>query len=138
MLQPEIEWKKYHDEVKRVNAIYGTRIRKGYETDRGRVYLQYGRPNTITQSENEPSAYPYEIWHYYNLGNQTNRRFVFYARELATNDYELIHSDALGEINDPRWQIKVHKRDSPTHSLDPEGTERHWGGRVQDYYSNPR
>jgi len=138
MFNPENAWQEYFKEVQKVNALYGTRIQRGYNTDRGRVYLQYGAPNSIAKSEFEPSAYPYEIWHYYNLGNQTNRRFVFYLREFATNNYELIHSDALGEINDPRWQVKVHKRDTPSHSLDPENAERHWGGRIDDYYRNPR
>lgn len=137
-LNPEKAWKTYAAEVQKVNKIYGTGNRKGYETDRGRVYLQYGAPNSVTTSEFEPSAYPYEIWHYYTLRNQSNRRFVFYSHEFATNDYELIHSDALGEINDPRWQIKIHKRDTPTHSLDPEDAEKHWGGRIQDNYKNPR
>lgn len=135
---PEAEWRKYVSEVQKVNKQYSTGNRRGYETDRGRVYLQYGPPNSITASEHEPSAYPYEIWHYYKLNNQSNRRFVFYSREFATNDYELIHSDALGEINDPRWQVKIHKRDTPSHSLDPEDAQRHWGGRVDDYYKNPR
>ncbi len=135
---PEKAWRDYALEVQKVNKSFGTGNRKGYETDRGRVYLQYGPPNSITKSEYEPSAYPYEIWHYYTLRNQNNRRFVFYTREFATNDYELIHSDALGEINDPRWQIKIHKRDTPTHSLDPEDSERHWGGRVYDNYRNPK
>jgi len=137
-VNPEKAWRDYANEVQKVNKSFGTGNRKGYETDRGRVYLQYGAPNSITKSEHEPSAYPYEIWHYYTLRNQNNRRFVFYSREFATNDYELIHSDALGEINDPRWQIKIHKRDTPTHSLDPEDSEKHWGGRVNDYYRNPR
>ncbi|MDD3875990.1 MAG: GWxTD domain-containing protein [Bacteroidales bacterium] len=135
---PEGAWLKYLSEVNKVNQNYGTRIRKGYETDRGRVYLQYGAPNSIAKNEFEPSAYPYEIWHYYKLNNQSNRRFVFYSREFATNDFELIHSDAIGEINDPRWQVKIHNRDTPSHSLDPEDAEHHWGGRLDDYYRNPR
>ncbi|OQA00514.1 MAG: hypothetical protein BWY70_00678 [Bacteroidetes bacterium ADurb.Bin408] len=137
-LNPANAWQAYAAEVQKVNKIYSTGNRKGYETDRGRVYLQYGAPNSVTKSEFEPSAYPYEIWHYYSLRNQSNRKFVFYSHEFATNDYELIHSDALGEINDPRWQIKIHKRDTPTHSLDPEDAEKHWGGRIHDNYKYPR
>jgi len=135
---PEKAWRDYAIEVQKVNKIYGTGNRKGYETDRGRVYLQYGEPNVISKSENEPSAYPYEIWHYYTLRNQSNRRFVFYTEEFATNDYELIHSDALGEINDPRWQVKIHKRDTPNNSVDPQNADKHWGGRIDDFYKNPR
>jgi GWxTD domain-containing protein len=110
---PGRAWTLYHAEVLAVNAAYGTRIIKGYNTDRGRVYLQYGRPNTITANHNENNAYPYEIWHYYKLKTQSNRKFVFYNPDLVTNDFQLIHSDANGEIFDKQWQYKIHQRNKP-------------------------
>ena len=87
LLQPEEEWKKYKTQVEYVNKLYGSQIKKGYESDRGRVYLQYGAPNNVVESKHEPAAYPYEIWHYYVIGNQRDKRFVFYSPELVGNDY---------------------------------------------------
>lgn len=84
---------------------FSTSIRKGYNTDRGRVYLQYGPPDNRTQMPHEPSAYPYEIWQYYKVKGQSNRRFIFYNPDLVTNDFKLIHSDALGEIMNDQWQL---------------------------------
>ncbi len=115
---PEGAFHEYDGQVSMVNREFGTLSKQGYETDRGRVFLQYGNPNKMIRSYNEPSAYPYEIWHYYKTGTQTNKKFVFYNRDLVTNDFALIHSNAIGEINDNQWQLKLHKRDLQTNDLD--------------------
>lgn len=106
--QPYEEWMKYTEEVKKVNSAYSTQISHGFETDRGRVYLQYGAPNDIQRANREPGTYPYEIWQYYTLNeSQKNVIFVFYNPDLVSNDYALIHSDARGELSDSRWKFKV-------------------------------
>lgn len=134
---PEKAWSEYAQEVKKVNVKFKTTIKRGYETDRGRVYLQYGPPNSITESVNEPSAYPYEIWHYYTLNNQKNKKFVFYNTDLVTNDYELLHSDAIGEISDPSWQMKLVIRNTSTSNPDQIKGIDHFGGKSDDYFKNP-
>lgn len=136
-LSPEKAWAEYAVEVKKVNTAYRTTIKKGYETDRGRVYLQYGAPNSITESVNEPSAYPYEIWHFYTLNNQKNKKFVFYNTDLVTNDYELLHSDAIGEISDPTWQMKLLNRNTSTSNPDQIKGIDHFGGKSDDLFKNP-
>ena len=136
-IDPEKAWKEYLAEVKKVNKSYSTFIKRGYETDRGRVYLQYGAPNNITSVSSDPSAYPYEIWHYYSLANQKDRKFVFYLPDLVTNDYELIHSNANGEYYNPSWQMQLNKRDTPTHDPDKTKGYDYFGGKADDYYNHP-
>ena len=136
---PEKGWLAYLDQVKLVQKEFGTHIKRGYETDRGRVYLQYGAPNQRSQSNTEPSAYPYEIWQYYQLADgQTNRKFVFYNPDLVTNDYHLIHSTAQGEIYDTRWEMKVHNRNNQSRDFDTENSTDHFGGQTKDLFNNPR
>jgi len=65
---------------------------EGYRTDRGRVYLQYGQPNVISEQYFEPAAYPYEIWHYYQLGDQRDKNLYSIHMIWVTNDFQLIHS----------------------------------------------
>ncbi|HRZ77376.1 MAG TPA: GWxTD domain-containing protein, partial [Bacteroidales bacterium] len=137
-LNPRAAWLEYRASVAHVDQHFSTPIKKGYETDRGMVYLKYGPPNTIAESHHEPSAYPYEIWHYYQLKNQTNKKFVFCSRDNVTNDFELIHSDAIGEVNNYRWQLEVMRRTTDGFDLDQKGTERHWGGKIDTYYQDPR
>jgi GWxTD domain-containing protein len=112
---PGDAWEKYKFEVRKVNASYSTQVKKGYETDMGRVYLRYGPPNTITDRPfdasgmlNDPSI-PYQIWHYYSINNnrERNKKFVFAASELRVRDYTLIHSDVIGEIQDYDWQEQL-------------------------------
>jgi GWxTD domain-containing protein len=136
---PEGEWMKYYELVISVNAAYKTQIHKGYETDRGRVYLQYGPPNIISESYNEPSSYPYEIWQYYELaGGQRNKRFVFYTTDLITNNFQLLHSDAIGEIYNYKWKVFLNNRWFDPFNVDQQDVPEIWGGKVDDYYRNPR
>jgi GWxTD domain-containing protein len=138
-IEPETAWNQYYEKVKLVNTSYKTQIKKGYMTDRGRVYLKYGEPSQISKFENEPSSYPYEIWQYYQVSNQrNNRKFIFYNPDLVTNDYTLIHSDALGETRDDRWRIRLTKRNNPIIDLDQEKSTDHYGSKVDDMFSNPR
>lgn len=138
-LNPEAAWLSYRAEVMKVNEAYSTRIQKGYKTERGRVYLQYGPPNSIAQYYSEPSAYPYEIWHYYKLENQTNRKFVFYNKNTATNEFELLHSDAKGEIYEPRWEMLLHQRLTQSGvDWDVEKAPSHMGSHSDDQYNQPK
>ena len=138
-VDPQGAWNAYYTEVLKANKMFSTPIRKAYETDRGRVYLQYGPPNTIAEAKNEPNSYPYEIWHYYKTrNNQTNKRFVFYLPDLVTNDYILLHSDAVGELQDHAWQLKLNRRNTGYESIDDTKPVRHYGSRAEDLYNNPR
>ncbi len=141
---PEGAWLTYMREVDKVNQSYSAMGRKGYATDRGRVYLQYGPPNTVSNETQDPSAYPYEIWHYYEVKGQRNRKFVFYAQELSTNEYKLLHSDAIGELQQPQWQAMLHDR-IPTHKtksgaigIDQTESDDYYGSHSKDKFNNPR
>lgn len=136
-IKPEEAWKRYKAQVDYVEKVYSTQIKHGFETDRGRVYLQYGPPNSITSVTHEPATYPYEIWHYYKINNQTNRKFVFYNTDLVTNDYELLYSDVLGELRDYNWRAKLVKRNFASSSIDEQDPDFGWGSKVNDFFKNP-
>lgn len=113
--QPEKAWQEYHHKVKRANKSFTTRLRKGYLTDRGRIFLTYGEPYQKVQRQIEPTLPPYEIWQYDRIVSkyavtQSNRIFVFAEYSTSTNDYQLIHSDAIGEMSNPRWRNELIKR----------------------------
>ena len=107
---PESSWLKYKLEVDKVNQAFASRISPGFETERGRIYLKYGPPNNINSSMSETGAWPYEIWHFYELEDQRNVRFVFYNPTLVKNEFELIHSEAFGEILNPQWRKLIYSR----------------------------
>lgn len=77
---PYEAWMRYRAQVYYCERNFGTQIKTGYETDRGRIYLKYGAPDAMIDRPNEPSAYPYQIWQYYRIGQRSNIRFVFIIR----------------------------------------------------------
>jgi len=134
---PEKAWEDYKYQVEVAQHNFGTPIKRGYQTDRGRVFLHYGAPNVRSERYNEPSNYPYEIWQYYSLGNQSNRKFVFYSPDMVTSDFFLLHSDALGEINNPRWQVDLRSRVYQTIDITDTQVINSWGDMQDDYWTFP-
>ena len=136
---PQGAWIKYKRLVDYANKKFKSVNHEGYETDRGRVFLQYGQPDMVSQNYNEPAAYPYEIWQYYKLNDQRNKKFVFYSRDIVTNDFVLIHSDAIGELSNYQWQYIVYKRVLfPENVADKVSQPDAWGNKSTDYYIQPR
>ncbi len=129
-------WLKYKEQVKMVERTYSTSIFKGYETDRGRVYLKYGAPTAIATRETSPSEYPYEIWQYDKIKQFSNKRFIFYNPDLVNNHYQLLHSDMQGELKNYRWQQLLTKRNSPNQNIDDpnDGNKDHYGGESSDVF----
>ncbi len=134
-LDPESEWAKYKENVDYVNKLYGSKVKKGYATDRGRVYLQYGAPDQVIESKHEPSAYPYEMWQYYVIGNQRNRHFVFYNPSLVGNDYTLLHSDVRGEVYDPNWERRLSSRNNSMYNFNATESDDQYGSRALENFN---
>lgn len=135
--QPEQAWINYNNEVIKVNNTYSTQVKKGYDTEMGRVYLQYGPPNTITDRPFDEGVVPYQIWHYYTLNDnrERNKKFVFIASELIAKDYTLVHSDVTGEIQDYGWQSLL-VRQKGNVEMDGDALRRD-KGRSGTFYNNP-
>lgn len=138
---PENAWITYYGEVLKTNKSFGNKYTPGYATDMGRVYLQYGPPNTISDQEFEAGggrhegAVPYQIWHYYEIDNQRDGKFVFYNPHLIPKGYELLHSNVVGEINNPHWQSYL--RRNQLENIDAPENDR-YQGRSGELYNNPR
>lgn len=134
---PAEEWNKYVALLKAIDNEFGTAAMRGYETDRGRIWLKYGPPNSRNKQYNEPSAYPYEIWQYYQIKAQSNVRFVFYNPNSLNNDFSLIHSDCRGEINNRQWQAFIYQRNN-SFNIDQNQAIRHFGNWSNDLFNSPR
>jgi GWxTD domain-containing protein len=107
---PEASCREYEQRVKEVESAFSYRGKKGWQTDRGRVYLQYGKPNTRIIRPSDPDYWPFEIWHYYETDNNLhNRRFLFYDTALG-GDMELLHSDVPSEVKNFTWKEMVRSR----------------------------
>jgi GWxTD domain-containing protein len=60
------------------------RYKKGWMTDRGRVFIKYGPPDEIISDPLPLESRPYIIWYYYSL----NKKFLF-EDVKGFGDYEL-------------------------------------------------
>ncbi len=151
---PAGAWFIYFSQVKKVNRLFGKPNRPGFDTDMGRVYLQYGAPDAIVDrpfdaSDSQMSSgynsgdiysqgrglVPYQIWQYYVLKNQRNRKFVFYSPHLSTAEYELLHSDAVGEHYNSNWQSKLYR--IQLENLDSNDGTNRFNGTSGKYYNDP-
>lgn len=60
--------------------------RKGWKTDRGRIYIIYGPPDNVARHPFELNTKPYVVWHYYTI----NKTFYF-VDETGFGDYRLVN-----------------------------------------------
>ncbi|MFM8597229.1 MAG: GWxTD domain-containing protein [Flavobacteriales bacterium] len=130
------KWIQYREQVRSVEKYYANNYMEGFETDRGRVYLKYGQPNSVVVKESSPSEYPYEIWTYDKIGIYSNKRFVFYNPDLITNNHRLLHSDMIGELKNPAWQQALNRRNTVNGTVDDPNmmNVKHFGGNSADFY----
>jgi GWxTD domain-containing protein len=102
---PENEiMKSYLERVKYSNDKFGTTSKKGWKSDRGRVYITYGEPSEIERYPNQVDTKPYEIWYYNHI--EGGVIFIF-ADVIGFNEYLLVHSTVRGELRDDNWERKI-------------------------------
>jgi GWxTD domain-containing protein len=153
-LNPEYAWTEYAKLVVAANKEFRAGRTKGYQTDRGRVYLQYGPPSIIVDRSfdtggsgfttnadidsdyREGGLVPYQIWRYDILGSQNARTFVFANTHIAAQTYDLIHSDAQGETYNPQWQTEL-SRNRYNPRLEQRRDKNIFEGQSGEFYKVP-
>lgn len=109
--QPEAAYDRYMEVARAVDNQFNSGLGHGFESDRGFVFLRYGKPTNLISISDEPDAPPYEIWFYdqFPFTSQTDVKFLFYNPSYAAGQYSLLHSNARGEINNPTWLVALYK-----------------------------
>jgi GWxTD domain-containing protein len=95
----------YFDRFKYANQHFKYDFNEGWQTDRGRIYIVYGKPDDVERYPFEADRRAYEIWKYDNVEGGVD--FVFVDTGNATGDYSLVHSTARNELRDDNWQRKL-------------------------------
>lgn len=102
---PDKAWNSYADKIREVNRNFSVGRTPGYMTDRGRIYIQYGKPNDRIIVNNENGSLPYEVWQYYaNERNGLDGVFLFYKPARSLSGYELLHSTFPDEKRNMNWR----------------------------------
>ena len=131
----------YMEVAKAVDNTYMTNVFHGFETDRGRIFLKYGKPDDLVFEEDEQTAPPYEIWIYNNVPEtqQTNVKFLFYNPSLAANDFILLHSNCRGERNNPRWELDLYSDavlEQPSNYIDGRQMPSNFNRNARRYFTD--
>ncbi len=139
---PKALYDAYMEVARAVDKQYHSGLGAGFESDRGYVFLKYGRPDDITTVEDEPSAPPYEIWSYnqFPTTGQQNVRFLFYNPTLAVGQYQLLHSTARGELFNPQWEVELYRDDGSGTiqgtNIDSRNAPDNVGRRARRYFND--
>ena len=75
---------EYYNRMNYANVHFGSN-RHGWETDRGKILIIYGKPSEIEKSGDDTNSIQFEIWYY----NHISKRFVF-RDEFGFNEYRLV------------------------------------------------
>ncbi len=109
--KPEAAYDRYMEVARAVDNQFNSGLGHGFESDRGFIFLRYGKPTNLISITDETDAPPYEIWFYdqFPFTSQTDVKFLFYNPSYAAGQYSLLHSNARGEINNPGWLVALYK-----------------------------
>jgi GWxTD domain-containing protein len=92
----------FYDAIEYANGAYGEagrNARPGWKTDRGRIFVRYGRPNDQTSFPAANRAPPFEIWRY----TQGRMRFYIFADQQNFGNFRLIKTNDLQESSASNW-----------------------------------
>lgn len=107
---PKEAWEEYTEKIKDVNRQFSAPGVPGYESERGHMYLKYGKPDEMVEVQNEQGVYPYEIWTYNVLPHQSSGGMILYYRPgFMVGDYRALHSNIKGEIRNPNWRNTLYQ-----------------------------
>jgi GWxTD domain-containing protein len=115
---PKSAWDTYAATVKEVNRLFRGSGSPGYETERGIIYLKYGKPAEMITVENENGAVPYQIWTYDKLPKQSNGGMIlFYKPGNMLGEYQVLHSTIRGETRNTNWRISLYTTGKESSSM---------------------
>jgi GWxTD domain-containing protein len=92
----------FYDAIEYANTTYGEagrNARPGWKTDRGRVFVKYGRPDDRTAFPPGNRAPGFEIWRY----TQGRSRFYIFADQNNFGNFRLIKTNDLQENSSSNW-----------------------------------
>lgn len=113
---PDNEFKReYLLRVSYCNKNFRNRLREGYQSDMGRVYVLYGPPDERDYVPMSDNSKPYETWRYYQI--EGGVEFTF--GDLTNfGNYELLHSTKRGEVYDRNWESRLRQIDNNVDEYD--------------------
>jgi len=95
--------------VEYANEHFSFQRIEGWESDRGRILLDYGNPSEKEMHLYERGLHPYEIWKYNEISKEGDAEFVFVDKS-GIGEFELLHSTVSGERKLHDWYQRISDR----------------------------
>ena len=102
---PQNEYKReYLLRVDYANKHFYTKLRDGFKSDMGRVYVLFGAPDEREYFPMTQDHKPYEIWYYHQIEGGIEYTF---GDITGFGNYELLTSTKRGEVYDASWRNRL-------------------------------
>jgi GWxTD domain-containing protein len=95
----------YMKRVNEANKFYKEAYTEGWKTDRGRIYIIYGKPDDVERYPFESQNKSYEIWKYDSM--EGGGESVFIEIQHSTGVYRLVHCTFRNELKNPEWEDQL-------------------------------
>ncbi|HMS35339.1 MAG TPA: GWxTD domain-containing protein [Ignavibacteria bacterium] len=97
----------YFKRVNETNKMFREAYTEGWKTDRGRIFIIYGKPDDIEKYPFESQSKSYEIWKYNSVEGGGECAFV--EIQQATGVFKLVHSTFRNELKNQDWKNEIDK-----------------------------
>lgn len=97
----------YFKRVNETNKMFKEAYTEGWKTDRGRIFILYGKPDDVEKYPFESQSKSYEIWKYNSVEGGGECAFV--EIQQATGVYKLVHSTFRTELKNQDWKNELDK-----------------------------
>lgn len=99
---------EYAKRISEANSLFKQNFLEGWKSDRGRIYIIYGKPNDIERFPFESETKSYEIWHYDEMEGGVICVFVE-LQQTGSGNYTLLHSTLRNELRNDNWKEIIKK-----------------------------
>jgi len=117
---------EHYRRLAEANQMFGYLDIPGWRTDRGRVWILYGRPDSEDSHPMEIDARAYKIWYYDHIEGGVEFVFVDHA---SFGNFELVHSTKKGEIYNSNWyemEVQGYRTREGGRSLQPSSEDMYF------------
>ncbi|MBS1519260.1 MAG: GWxTD domain-containing protein [Bacteroidetes bacterium] len=95
----------YFTRVKEADKNYKESFKDGWKSDRGRIYIVYGKPDDIERYPFQAATKSYEIWKYNSV--EGGGECVFVELQPGTDVYWLVNSTFRNELRNDNWESQL-------------------------------
>ncbi len=95
----------YFKRIDQANKLFKEAYTPGWKTDRGRIYIVYGKPDDIDNHQFQSGTKSYEIWTYNSIEGGGECDFI--ELQPMTGVYWLVNSTFRRELRNNEWESQL-------------------------------